>query len=148
VGRRETDTTAVLDRLGRLLRQLTRLVGGTDDGPAMTATQRIALLELGESGPLRLNDLAHLMGTSAPTASRAVDSLEQLGFAKRATETSDRRALSIGLTSKGRSLLDRRLSRAAAAFEPAAAALNAAERRALLELLERMTEALRAAGPS
>src|SRR6478735_10505367 len=48
----------LLRELGHLIRQLTRLVGGADDGPPMTATQRIALVELGDEGPLRLNDLA------------------------------------------------------------------------------------------
>ena len=75
------DTRAILDQLGRLLRELTRRTGGADDGPAMTASQRIALVELGQDGPLRLDDLADRMGTSAPTASRAVDALEHLGLA-------------------------------------------------------------------
>ena len=137
------DTTALLDRLGRLLRQLTRLSGGADDGPPMTASQRIALVELGQDGPMRLNDLAHRMGASTATASRSVDALEQLGLVARATEAADRRALSIELTAPGRKLLDERLARAAAAFEPATASLSAAERRELLALLERMTAALR-----
>jgi hypothetical protein len=42
------DTTALLEALGHLLRQVTRLTGGADDGPPMTATQRIALVELGQ----------------------------------------------------------------------------------------------------
>ncbi len=139
-----SDQKPILDQLGRLLRQLTRLAGGADDdGPALTASQRIALVELGQDGPLRLNDLAHRMGVSAPTASRAVDALEALGVAARATDAEDRRALSIGLTPQGRALFDERLARAAAAFRPATAALTAAERRTLLELLERMTAALR-----
>jgi DNA-binding MarR family transcriptional regulator len=139
-----SDTKPILDQLGRLIRQLTRLAGGADDdGPALTASHRIALVELGQDGPLRLNDLAHRMGVSAPTASRAVDALEALGLAARATDADDRRALSIGLTPQGRALFDERLARAAAAFRPAAATLTAAERRALLDLLGRMTEALR-----
>jgi DNA-binding MarR family transcriptional regulator len=145
---RSPDPTAILDELGRLLRQLTRLAGGADDSaPPMTATQRIALVELGEDGPLRVNDLAHRMGTSAATASRAVDVLETLGLVTRAPETADRRALSIELTPTGRELLEGRLRRAAGAFEPAIAALSTAERRTLLALLERMTAALRG-GPS
>ncbi|HEU5361700.1 MAG TPA: MarR family winged helix-turn-helix transcriptional regulator [Gaiellaceae bacterium] len=141
---RAPDPTAILDELGRLLRQLTRLSGGADDkAPPMTATQRIALVELGADGPLRVNDLAHRMGTSAATASRAVDVLETLGLVVRAPDTTDRRALSIELTRSGRRLLDERLRRAADAFEPAIVALSAAERRTLLVLLERMTGALR-----
>ena len=111
----------------------------------MTATQRIALVELGDEGPLRLNDLARRMGTSTPTASRAVDTLEALGLsATRAAESSDRRALSIDVSARGRDLLDERLRRAAEAFAPAAATLSAADRRELVALLRRMTDALRA----
>jgi DNA-binding MarR family transcriptional regulator len=136
----------LLRELGQLIRQLTRLVGGADDSPPMTATQRIALVELGDDGPLRLNDLARRMGTSTPTASRAVDALETLGLVTRAPESGDRRALSIELTGRGRDLLDERLRRAARAFEPAAATLSDADRRALLALLSRLTDALRSAG--
>jgi DNA-binding MarR family transcriptional regulator len=143
----ETDTTAILDPLGRLLRRLTRLTGGADDGPAMTATQRIALIELDEDGPLRLVELADRMGTSTPTASRAVDALEHLGLAKRAPSPADRRALSIDLTDAGRALIAERYARAAAAFAPAARSLSDEERRTLLELLERMAAALGPSGP-
>jgi DNA-binding MarR family transcriptional regulator len=139
------DDEALLRELGHFIRQLTRLVGGADDGPAMTASQRIALVELGEEGPLRLNDLAKRMGTSTPTASRSVDALETLGLVKRAPESSDRRALSIDVTDRGRALLDERISRAAQAFQPAAETLSAADRRELLALLRRLTDALRSA---
>jgi len=139
------DTEVLLRELGRLIRQLTRLVGGADDGPAMTATQRIALVELGEEGPLRLTDLAKRMGTSTPTASRSVDALEAFGLVKRAPESGDRRALSIDVTARGRALLEERLARAARAFRPAEATLSAADRRELLALLRRMSDALRAA---
>ena len=138
------DVELVLRELGHLIRQLTRLVGGADDGPPMTASQRIALVELGDDGPLRLNDLARRMGTSAPTASRSVDALEALGLVTRAPESSDRRALSIDVSPRGRDLLDERLRRAATAFAPAAATLSAADRRELVALLRRMTDALRA----
>lgn len=137
------DARALLDRLGRLLRELTRRTGGADDGPPMTASQRIALVELGQEGPLRLGDLAERMGTSAPTATRAVDALEHLGLAQRSPAPGDRRALSIVLTDAGRTLFDERYARAASAFAPAAAALSPDERRELLALLERMTGALR-----
>ena len=140
------DDELLLRELGQLIRQLTRLVGGADDTPPMTATQRIALVELGDDGPLRLNDLARRMGTSTPTASRAVDALETLGLVTRAPESGDRRALSIELTGRGRDLLDERLRSAARAFEPAAATLSDADRRALLALLSRLTDALRSAG--
>jgi DNA-binding MarR family transcriptional regulator len=139
---RHESTVGVLLDLSRLLRNLTRLVGGADDGPAMTATQRIALVELGDYGPGRLNDLAARMGVSAPTASRSVDALHELGLVERVPDPADRRALNIDLTEQGRALLEERKARAATAFEPAIAALSPEERRTLSALLGRMTEAL------
>jgi DNA-binding MarR family transcriptional regulator len=137
------DTGAILEQLGRLIRGLTRLTGGADDGPAMTATQRIALVELSEAAaPLRLNDLADRMGTSAPTASRAVDALDDLGFVARAIDPTDRRAVSIELTAAGRALVDERKARSADAFEHAGESLSPDERATLLDLLERMADAI------
>src|SRR5581483_8150426 len=107
-------TRALLEQLGHLLRELTRRTGGADDGPPMTASQRIALVELGLGGPLRLQELASRMGASTPTASRAVDLRESLGLARRTPDPADRRALSIEVTAEGRTLLDERLARAAA----------------------------------
>ena len=138
----DPDTQAILDQLGRLLRRLARLTGGADDGPAMTASQRIALIELNEEEPLRLIELADRMGTSTPTASRAVDALEHLGLVKREPSPADRRALSIGLTAAGRALVGERYARAGTAFAPASESLSADERQTLLRLLERMTAAL------
>jgi DNA-binding MarR family transcriptional regulator len=136
------DTTVILEQLGKLLRVLTRMTAGTDEGPAMTATQRISLIEIADAGPLRLNDLAARIGTSAPTASRTVDSLDDLGLVARETDPADRRAVRIELTPAGRRLVDERKARAAAAFEPAVGALAGPDRKQLLDLLARMTAAL------
>jgi DNA-binding MarR family transcriptional regulator len=136
---------AILEALGRLLRQLTRATGGAEDVPPMTASQRIALIELGYDGPLRLNDLAQRMGTSAPTASRAVDALESLGLVTRSADPDDRRALRIELSRPGRVMRDDRIHKATTAFGPALEALDDAERRTLLDFLQRMTDAMRTA---
>jgi DNA-binding MarR family transcriptional regulator len=144
---RQDETFDILMDLSRLLRNLTRATGGADVTPAMTATQRIALFELGDGGSLRLNDLADRMGVSPPTASRSVDALHQLGLVERVPDPSDRRALSIELSPAGRELLAERKEKAQAAFVPAVAALSAAERKTLSELLRRMTEAIREGRP-
>ena len=112
----------------------------------MTATQRISLIEIADAGPLRLNDLAARIGTSAPTASRAVDALDELGLVARTPDPDDRRAVRIELTPAGGELVDERKARASAAFEPAVAALSAADREQLLNLLARLTDALGARG--
>ena len=135
-------TVRVLDALGRVVRQLTRISGGPGDGPAMTATQRLALFELVESGPLRLNDLAALMGTSAPTASRAVDALAEAGLVERSPHPSDRRALWIELTADGRELVEQRKAQVAEAFRPAAAAMPDRDRERLAALLDRLADEL------
>lgn len=136
------ETGRILEPLGVLLRRLTRLTGGADDGPAMTATQRIALIELHGEGPLRLNALAERIGTSTATASRAVDALVHLGLVGRVPDPQDRRAVQLDLSPDGRVLVDERKARAAEAFAPAVAALNATERRELVRLLEAMADAL------
>jgi DNA-binding MarR family transcriptional regulator len=143
VTERDDETVQILLDLSRLLRNLTRLVGGADDGPPMTATQRIALVELGDYGPSRLNDLAARMGVSAPTASRSVDALHELGFVERVVDPCDRRALNVELSATGKQLLDGRKAKASEAFEPAVAALSEAERTKLSALLHKMTEALK-----
>jgi DNA-binding MarR family transcriptional regulator len=136
------ETSAILLDLSRLLRNLGRLTGAADDRLAMTSTQRAALVELGDGGPLRLSDLATRMGVSAPTASRTVDALHELGLVERVQDARDRRALNVELTPEGRALLDARLAKARAAFEPAVAVLSASDRKRLSTLLHRMTEAL------
>jgi DNA-binding MarR family transcriptional regulator len=143
VTRADDETAQVLRDLSRLLRNLTRLVGGADDdAPPMTATARIALVELGDGGPFRLNDLAARMGVSAPTASRSVDALYELELVERVVDPADRRAVRIELSKAGQALLDRRTERARVAFEPAVAALSNADRKQFSQLLHRMTEAL------
>ena len=132
----------ILEELSRLIRQLSRISGGPDDGPAMTATQRLALFDLVEGGPLRLNDLAQRMGTSAPTASRAVDALDELGLVERHPDPTDRRAITIELTDDGRRSVEERKARVYAAFRPAAAALSPADREQLAELLARLAARL------
>jgi len=132
----------ILEELGRLIRQLSRISSGPDDGPAMTATQRLALFDLVDSGPLRLNDLAQRMGTSAPTASRAVDALHELGLVERHPDPTDRRAITIELTDDGRRSVEERKARVYAAFRPAAAVLSPVDREQLAELLARLAAQL------
>jgi DNA-binding MarR family transcriptional regulator len=128
----------ILEELSGLIRQLSRISGGLEEGPAITPSQRLALFELLDHAPLRLNDLAQRMGTSAPTASRAVDALDELGLVERQTDPADRRAITIKLTADGRRSVEERKARAYAAFRPAAAALSPGDRAQLAELLARL----------
>jgi len=137
-------STRILDELSRLIRQLSRLSGGPDEGPPLTAMQRLALFELVDQGPLRLNDLAARMGTSAPTASRAVDALDELGLVDRQADPNDRRALQLDLTPEGRRSVEERKARVAEAFRPAVGRLSEREREQLAALLAQLADELRA----
>jgi DNA-binding MarR family transcriptional regulator len=138
-----TETAQILDGLSALTRELTRASGGPDDGPPMTSTQRLALFETAVRGPVRLSELAERMGITAPTASRAVDGLVELGLLERRPDPDDRRAVRIDLTRPGRKRVEERQSRAAAALEPIVAALSAQDRAQLAALLTRLADALR-----
>lgn len=137
-----TQPERILDELGRVIRALTRITGGPDDGLPLTGTQRLALFELSEAGPMRLNDLAARMGTSAPTASRAVDALVEVGLVQRSPDASDRRALQLELTAGGHTRAAERKQRVLAAFRPAVAGLPAADQKQLAVLLARLSAEL------
>jgi DNA-binding MarR family transcriptional regulator len=137
------DTRQILEALSTLTRQLARASGGPDDGPAMTSTQRLALFETAMSGPLRLSVLADRMGISAPTASRAVDGLVDLGLMERLPDPEDRRAVRIDLTRPGRKRVEEKKALAAAALEPGVSALPAKDRAHLAALLTRLADELR-----
>jgi DNA-binding MarR family transcriptional regulator len=136
------ETRQILEALSALTRQLTRASGGPDEGPPMTSTQRLALLETAVGGPVRLSELADRMRATAPTASRAVDGLVELGLLERLPDPNDRRAVRIDVTRTGRARVEERMALAAAALEPAVAALSARDRAQLTTLLARLSDGL------
>jgi len=136
--------TRLLDVLGRIVRGLTRLSGGLEDGPALTATQRVALIETVDAEPVRLQDLAERLGVSPPTTSRAVDALVEHGLLERVPDPEDRRAVRISLTERGRTSVAERKARVLDAFLPAAATMPAADQERLVELLTDLDSALSA----
>jgi DNA-binding MarR family transcriptional regulator len=136
------DTRQILEGLSAVTRLLARASGGPAEGPPMTSTQRLALFETAMGGPLRLSELAERMGITAPTASRAVDGLVELGLLERLPDPADRRAVRIDMTEPGRKDVEGRKARAAAALEPAVAALSAQDRARLAALLARLADAI------
>jgi DNA-binding MarR family transcriptional regulator len=138
----QDDTRHIVEALSAVTRQLARASGGPDDGPPMTATQRLALIEAVNEGPLRLSELAARLGITAPTASRAVDGLVDLGLLERLPDPDDRRAVRIDVTRTGRKHVEERKARVVAALEPAVAALPVQDRARLAALLEWLADAL------
>jgi len=72
-----------------------------DGDEAMTATQRLALIEVAAAGPIRPNLLARRMDTTPATVTRAIDALELAGFVRRSDSTRDRRGVLVAVTAKG-----------------------------------------------
>jgi DNA-binding MarR family transcriptional regulator len=104
----EARAQALLDEISELYAILLRISRRVQHDEPMTATQRLALIEIAVVGPLRLHDLAARMDTTDATASRAVDALEEHRFVARRPDPVDRRAIQIAVTAKGRRWSDRR----------------------------------------
>jgi DNA-binding MarR family transcriptional regulator len=99
---------ALLDEIGELYAILLRISRRVEHDEPMTATQRLALVEVAVVGPMRLQDLAARMDTTPATASRAVDALEEHRFAARRPDPNDGRAIQIVATAKGKRWSERR----------------------------------------
>lgn len=99
---------ALLDEIGELYAIVLRIARGIPDDEPMTATQRLALIEVASAGPLRLRNLASRMDTTPATVSRAVDVLEELVFVERRADPGDRRAVQVVATPKGQKWAERR----------------------------------------
>jgi DNA-binding MarR family transcriptional regulator len=67
----------------------------------LSVTQCYALGVLVEYGPMTVNGLAAELYLDKSTASRTVDALEEKGYARRALDRSDGRAIRLEVTGKG-----------------------------------------------
>jgi DNA-binding MarR family transcriptional regulator len=116
--------------VARLARQLRQHSPG-----GLTPSQWSAMATVEDNGPLRIGDLADREGVSAPTATRLVASLEELGLVSRTSSPTDRRTAYVSLTDAGREKIEwARVARTASLAERLAAMPDADVRR-LVELL-------------
>jgi MarR family transcriptional regulator, organic hydroperoxide resistance regulator len=63
------------------------------------------LIELQESGPLPVSELAHLLGISPPSASSIVDRMEEHDLVRRVRDSEDRRVVHVEASERGRDLV-------------------------------------------
>lgn len=70
----------------------------------ITMSQCHALVEIGRSGSISLNELAELIDLENSTLSRTVNNLVTSGLAKREIDPQDRRYVTISLTKSGQRL--------------------------------------------
>lgn len=92
----------LLDEIGELYAIVLRIARNVSDGDeAMTASQRLALMEVSNAGAMRLRQLAQRMDTTPATATRAVDALEDWGFVVRKPDPDDKRGVLVVPTRRG-----------------------------------------------
>jgi len=133
--------TQLVSELELLFSTLARPGISLADG-GLTTTQRLALIELVDSGPLRLGALAERIGATDPTVSRAMDGLVDAGIVERQADPVDRRAVLQIVTAKGRAWVKRRRGEVAAALDEALEGLTPADRAHLLRLVGRLNDEL------
>src|SRR5512133_3813771 len=93
------------DQLRELIRYLERKFGILEDGElsccGISMAQCHALVEIGRAGSISLIDLAKLLDLDSSTMSRTVNGLVRNEIVERELDPSDRRYVTIKLTSKG-----------------------------------------------
>lgn len=102
----------------------------------------IALLRIAENEPVRLSDVAEVIGIDASTASRQVARLVDAGVVARRPDPDDARALLHELTSSGRGVLEKMRRARAEWIEEVLAPFGAADRRRLAALLTRLADSI------
>jgi DNA-binding MarR family transcriptional regulator len=135
-------TQGLLDEISELWAVVLRISRELDDHLPLTSTQRLALIEVSIVGPMRLNDLAQRMDTTAATASRAVDVLEEFALVERGKDFDDGRAIAVTVTPKGRRGTARRRAKLCKVLEQLD---DAVVTESLLDHLARLSAALREA---
>jgi len=128
--------------VGRLARRLRQ-----DGQIGLTPSQLSVLVGIeGESGGMKVGELAVLEGVSAPTMTKIVDSLERDGYVERTADEADRRCIRIHLTLDGRAALRRARARGTAALARLLHDLSADDRdalRSVTPLLTRLADSSR-----
>ena len=137
-----TTDTDTANRLRLAVMRLARRVRQHVDS-SVTPSQLSALSTLDRSGPVPLRELAALERIGAPAATRIVACLEERGLVQRAADPTDGRVVLVGLSPRGRRLLQDARSRASGYLAERLAELPAADRRTLaraLPVLERLLD--------
>lgn len=113
-------------------------------GAKLTPSKVRALALIGESGGLRIGELADRVGVDDTTATRMVDRLEELRVAGRRGAEGDRRATLVELTDEGKELMRGVAEQRLLFFCDVLDALDQEEREQLVNLTAKAALALRA----
>ncbi|MDN6439137.1 MAG: MarR family transcriptional regulator [Corynebacterium nuruki] len=91
----------VAQRLRPVLTRLYLLYFRQTASSSISMAQLSIMMNLADNGPLRISQIADLEAIRMPTASNAVNHLEQLGLVSRVRDVSDRRGVRVRLTEEG-----------------------------------------------
>jgi DNA-binding MarR family transcriptional regulator len=132
----------IIGRISRLGRIQGTAIGATLARHGLQRDEFDVLATLRRSGaPFQLTptQLRSSMMVTSGTMTHRLDKLEEAGLIARRPDPADRRGLLIGLTRKGRGLVDRAVADHLATEHELLAALSPAERERLAGLLRRLT---------
>ena len=139
----DLDTAAELYvQLGRLVRMLRQESEGTAVGPG--GVSAMVTLSRHEGG-LRLGELAEIEGVSAPSLTRIVNALDELGLVGREPDPLDGRAQRVALTATGAAMIATGQDSRVAVLRRRVAGLTPSDRRRLDDALPALEALL--AGP-
>jgi DNA-binding MarR family transcriptional regulator len=132
----------VLDeQIGFILRQVWQrhaMIFARDIGINLTPTQWAALAKLQETGRCSQNLLGRLTAMDVATIKGVIDRLTARGLTETSPDPEDGRRLLVSLTRAGQQLAEKSATNALAISRETLAPLDAREREALMELLNKL----------
>jgi DNA-binding MarR family transcriptional regulator len=102
----------------------------------------VTLSRIADHGPLRLSELAMILGVDLSTVSRQVATIERRGFVDRTVDPSDRRAAVVRLSGPGEQVLEQLRAAARGRLTEILAEWTDEERSELARALSRFNEAV------
>lgn len=123
---------SAVDDLRIAIQQVSRGIRNNRSDEHMGDTQLAVLIHLNLRGPLGPSELAALEHVTPPSMNRTLNGLEEAGLITRTRSGDDARKVSVDLTPAARDLLAETKRRRVAWFSERLAALDPAEREALL----------------
>jgi DNA-binding MarR family transcriptional regulator len=133
---------SILLAYGRVKNKFTERCSGFCQELGLGTLQAGIVRRIGELGKASLADLARLMGVDPAAIGRANDTLMKKGWVLRVDHPTDRRRWQVSLSPKGLKLLKDVEARYADMAEFFTAPLNAADKKTLLKLLQKLESGL------
>jgi len=137
-----TDAEALRELLRILIRKLGVLERSEAACCEMTLSQCHALVEIGRAGMMSVNQLSERLGLDKSTVSRSADRLVLDGLLLREESATDRRYVSLKLSTKGTESYNNLEQRMATYFDSVVADIDQEERAMVLKGLQTLTKAL------